>query len=113
MLPVGVGARDPISTFFYLRTLPLTAGAQYAVPISDNGRPLRLDATVGAPESIVVDGQPRQAWRLEASISERIDRDPLRLTAWLSADEKRVPLVVDVSAQFGTARVELTNYRAN
>ena len=35
----------------------------------------------------------------------------VRMTAWLSADERRVPLVVDVSAQFGTARVEMTGYR--
>ena len=47
VLPVGIGARDPISAFFYLRTLPLTEGARYGIPISDNGRPLRLDVTVG------------------------------------------------------------------
>jgi hypothetical protein len=32
VLPVRVGARDPISAFFYLRTLPLTEGARYGVP---------------------------------------------------------------------------------
>jgi hypothetical protein len=33
------------------------------------------------------------------------------MTAWLSADERRVPLVVDVSAPFGTVRIEMTEYR--
>ena len=99
VLPVGLGARDPISAFFYLRTLPLTEGARYGVPISDNGRPLRLDVTVGPRESIVLDGRTWEAWKVQPSVSERIDRDPLRMTAWLSADERRVPLVVDVSAR--------------
>jgi hypothetical protein len=111
VLPVAIGARDPISAFFYLRTLPLTEGARYRIPISDNGRPLRLDVTVGPRESIVLDGRTWEAWKVQPSASERIDRDPLRMTAWLSADERRVPLVVDVSAQFGTVRVEMTGYR--
>jgi hypothetical protein len=111
VLPVGIGARDPISAFFYLRTLELTEGARYGIPISDNGRPLRLDVTVGPREPIVLDGRTWQAWRVEPTVSERIDRGPVRMTAWLSADERRVPRVVDVSAQFGTARVEMTEYR--
>jgi hypothetical protein len=111
VLPVRVGARDPISAFFYLRTLPLTEGARYAIPISDNGRPLRLDVTVGPREPVVLDGRTLEAWRVQPTISERIDRGAVLITAWLSADERRVPLVVDVSAQFGTARVEMTGYR--
>ena len=111
VLPVAIGARDPISAFFYLRTLPLTEGARYGIPISDNGRPLRLDVTVGPQEPIVLDGRTWQAWRVQPTVSERIDRGPVRMTAWLSADERRVPLVIDVSAQFGTARVEMTGYR--
>ena len=111
VLPVGIGARDPISAFFYLRTLPLTEGARYGIPISDNGRPLRLDVIVGPLEPIVLDGRTWQAWRVQPTVSERIDRGPVRMTAWLSADERRVPLVIDVSAQFGTARVEMTGYR--
>ena len=111
VLPVRIGARDPISAFFYLRTLPLTEGAQYAIPISDNGRPLRLDVTVGPREAIVLDGRTLEAWKVQPTLSERIDRPPMQITAWLSADERRVPLVVDVSAQFGTARIEMTGYR--
>lgn len=108
LLPVGTGARDAISAFFYMRTLPLAEGARYAIPISDNGRPLRLDVTVASREPLAMDGRTVDAWKLDLSASERIDRAPLRMTAWLSADERRVPLVVDVSANFGTARVELT-----
>jgi hypothetical protein len=111
VLPVAIGARDPISAFFYLRTLPLTEDARYSVPISDNGRRLHLEVTVGRQESITLDGRAWDAWKVQSSLSERIDRDPMRLTAWLSADERRVPLVVDVQAPFGTVRIEMTAYR--
>lgn len=114
VLPLRNGARDPISAFFFLRTLPLIEGARYGIPISDNGRPLRLDVTVGPRESIVLDGRTWDAWQVRPamSMSEGNVRDPLRITAWLSADERRVPLVVDVSAPFGTVRVEMTGYNA-
>ena len=112
VLPVGIGARDPISAFFYMRTLPLTEDAHYRIPISDNGRPLHLDVTVGPREAVALDGRTWDAWKVQSSVSERIDRAPLRLTAWLSADERRLPLVVDVRAPFfGTVRVEMTAYR--
>ena len=54
-----------------------------------------------ARESIVLDGRTWDAWKVQSSVSERIDREPLRLTAWLSADERRVPLVVDVRRRSG------------
>ena len=33
------------------------------------------------------------------------------MTAWLSADARRVPLIIDVTAAFGSARLELETYR--
>ena len=110
-LPVAVGGRDPISALFYVRTLALEEGAHFTLPISDNGRRLRLDVTVGKRESIVLDGQTWQAWRVEPRLSERIDRSPLKISAWVSADNRRIPLLVEVAAGFGSARLELTNYR--
>ncbi len=110
-LPVAEGGRDPISALFYVRTLALEEGAHFALPISDNGRRLRLDVSVGKRESIVLDGQSWEAWKVEPRLSERIDRSPVKITAWVSADSRRIPLLVEVAAGFGSARLELTNYR--
>jgi hypothetical protein len=45
-------------------------------------------------------------------LTGRVERQaPLQITAWLSDDARRVPLVLEVSAAFGTARAELVKYR--
>jgi hypothetical protein len=110
-LPLGAESRDPLSALFYLRTLPLGEGARFLVPISDNGRRMSLEVSKTRPETVVVNGQPWPALKLEPRLSERIDRGPLTVTAWISADERRIPLLVEVSAGFGSVRLELVDYR--
>ena len=110
-LPLGADARDPLSALFYIRTLPIANGSHFLLPISDNGRRLKLDLTTERLESIVLDGRAWSAWKLVPRLSERIERDSLTLSAWVSADDRRIPLLVEVSAGFGSARVELASYR--
>jgi hypothetical protein len=110
-LPVAVDARDPLSAPFYVRTLPLETAARFALPISDNGRRLRLDIAVANREAIVLDGRTWDAWKLEPRLSERIERDPLKIAAWVSVDRHRIPLLVEVDAGFGSVRLELQSYR--
>ena len=106
-LPIDAGARDPISALFYIRTLPLAPGSRFSLPISDNGRRMRLDVLVHDIESIDVDGRARPAWRVEARLIDRLDRRTPAITAWVSADDRRLPVLIDVSAGFGSVRVEL------
>lgn len=111
-LPVGPDARDPISALFYIRTLPLSQGSRFSLPISDNGRRLRLDVVVDRLESIVVDGKAWSAWKIEPRLSERIERpDRLLMAAWVSSDPRHIPLLVEVGAPFGSVRVEIVSYR--
>jgi len=113
-LPLTAEARDPISALFYVRTLPIGAGADIAVPLNDNGRRMKLDLTIGQQETITVGDRSWTAWKVQPQLSERIDRrGAMQIVAWLSADAHRVPLVVEVSAAFGSARLELANYREN
>lgn len=112
-LPVDPNGRDPLSALFYARTLPLASRERFALPLSDGGRNVRLDLTVVGREALVLDGKTWATWRLEPKLVSRVDRrDPPVMTVWLTADERRVPLAVDVSAAFGSVRVELESYRA-
>jgi hypothetical protein len=111
VLPLGAEYRDPISALFYVRTLPVGRESRFTVPISDNGRRLRLDISGAQPETIVLDGRSWPAYKLEPRLSDRIERGPLAIAAWVSADERRVPLLVEVSAGFGLVRLEMVNYR--
>jgi hypothetical protein len=111
-MPLGREARDPLSALFYARTLPMASGAHAAIPLNDAGRRMKLDLAVDRQETITIGDRPWPAWRTEPKLSERIDRQgALQIVAWLSADARRIPLVVEVSASFGTARLELASYR--
>ena len=106
-LPLDAFARDPLTALFYIRGLPLQAGSHVALPLSDNGRRLTLEVAVRGVETVTLDGHPRSTWRLEPRLTDRsARRGPLDVTAWLSADAHRVPLIIDVAAAFGSARLE-------
>jgi hypothetical protein len=111
-LPLAHDARDPISALFYVRTLSLAAGDRIAVPINDNGRRTTLDLGIDRQETITVGDRQWTAWKVEPQLSDRLDRrGAFQIMAWLSADPRRIPLVVEVSASFGTVRLELASYR--
>ena len=111
-LPLEAAARDPLTALFYVRGLPMQPGSHVGFPLNDNGRRLILDVGIGNVETITLDGHARPAWKLEPRLTDRLDRrGPLNVTAWLSTDANRVPLVIDVTAAFGSARLELESYR--
>ena len=90
----------------------MEAGSHVALPLNDNGRRLTLEVSIGGVETITLDGQSRSAWRLAPRLTDRLARrGPLDVTAWLSADARRVPLIIEVTAAFGSARLELETYR--
>jgi hypothetical protein len=58
-----------------------------------------------------VEGKEVEAIRLEPTIQRRAaDRQPLASTIWLSNDDRRIPLLLDLDAGFGHVRVELVSY---
>ena len=111
-LPLDRDARDAIAALFFVRTLPLTPGASYMIPINEAGRNLRLDLTVAGLETVTVQGQSRRAWRLEPALRQRVERRRAPTASlWLSDDGTHLPLVVEVTAAFGRVRMELVSRR--
>ncbi len=105
------GARDPISAFFYLRTLPLAPGMHLDVPVNDSGRNLILSVKVDDSERVRVAGVEREALRVMPIVRERVERrQPPDITVWLSDDAQRIPLRASVRAGFGSVRLELEKY---
>ncbi|MSO63082.1 MAG: DUF3108 domain-containing protein, partial [Acidobacteria bacterium] len=83
-----------------------------AMPLNEAGRTLALTVTVPARETIVIDGAPVPALRLEPRFTARVQRrQPIASTIWLSDDARRVPLMVEVAAGFGRVRLKLVDYR--
>jgi hypothetical protein len=112
-LPLGPeSVRDAMSALYYVRTLPLTPGAVFSVPINEAGTNLVLQVAVGDTETIEHGGRQVQAIRLEPRLMRRIERRrPVTMTMWVSTDARRIPLVTIIDAGFGRVRAVLVDYR--
>ena len=103
------GTRDPLTAFFYIRTLPLAAGDSIVLPINDNGRNYTVNVRVVGPERNLTwrtgDGRaPDRARGGRAGVATRADRG-----GRLAQPGSRAPvLAADIGARFGRVRLELT-----
>ena len=110
-LPLSPAQRDPISAYYLVRTLPLHADDHVRVPISDLGNSVIMELTAGRDETVTLDGKPQDAAKIALHIERgRAFRPPLEITAWLSRDARRVPIVIELHAEFGLFRAELVDY---
>jgi len=110
--PLMAGSRDAVTALFYLRTLPLTPGAEIAIPVNDAGRHVIARVRVEQEDAIRGPGGEVRAQRLSVALERRLERrQAMELTLWISADARRVPLRLDLAAGFGRVRVELVDYR--
>lgn len=109
-LRVWRNSRDPVSAFFYLRTLALEPGAQVQLPVNDNGRNLLLDVRAEQLERIKVGGRDEEALRVVPVLRQRVQRRaPPDIIVWLSRDGRAIPLAAEVRANFGSVRMELAS----
>ena len=111
-LPLAAYARDSLTALWYVRSLPLAAGAAFEMPINEAGRNMKATITVAAPETVEAAGGPQPAFRLEPRLTTRVQRrQAIEATIWISADARRVPLAAEITAGFGRVRVKLVDYR--
>ena len=111
VLPLAADARDAVASIFYVRTLTLAPGARVQFPVNEAGRSVTVDLTVGARETIAVNGQQVPAIRLDPRVEMRVRRRAgTTATIWLSDDTRRVPVRAEVNAGFGRLRLELVSY---
>jgi hypothetical protein len=112
-LPLARWARDGLTAFFYTRTLPLAPGFGVRFPVSEGGRAFVLDVRAGDLEPIVLGGRTVEALRITPNLSLAADRRrTIQATIWISNDRRRVPLVLEIGAGFGSFRAELERYDA-
>jgi len=115
-------ARDPLSSFFALRALPLTEGQTIDLDVLDgnalwrvtlkahHGERVRLESGAGESRSraaIRIDGV---AHRIEDNGRPRAGVGPRNMTIWLSDDDDRVLLRMEAETDLGRCALELTSY---
>ena len=112
-LPLAAHARDALTALWYVRSLPLAAGAAFEMPINEAGRNMTASVTVAAPETVDAAGGPQPAFRVEPRLTTRVQRrQAIDITIWISADARRVPLAAEITAGFGRVRLKLVDYRS-
>jgi len=107
------GVQDVLSAFFYVRNLDLAAGNVYSVPAHSSRKTYDLKVVVHGRETVEV-----KAGRFDCFIVEpMIEGDGLfkhegKMTLYLSADARRIPVLIKTKVPVGSIDVQLTEYRA-
>jgi hypothetical protein len=112
-------ARDPLSSFFALRALPLADGGKIDLDVLDGnalwhvamtvhrGEKIRLERDSVSHAAIRIDGVGH---RIEDNGRPRAGTGPRNLTIWLSDDADRVLLRLEADTDLGRCALELTSY---
>ncbi len=108
-IAISPETRDVVAFLYHLRTLPLRPGDRHRFSLLSERRRFLVHADVGARTLIET-----RLGRFEAiEIAVRVDAagekaaETPRLRIWLSADERRVPLMITAEEGLGEIRVEL------
>lgn len=109
-MPIELGTQDPVSSLYALRSLGLTPGMQVTFPVLDGGIQYALQARVVAAELITVKLGSFNTHRVDVSL--RRESGPVSnrsITAWISTDARRLPVLASVALPVGAAVIELTS----
>jgi len=109
-IPIELGTQDPVSSLYALRSLGLTPGMQVTFAVLDGGIEYSLTARVVAAELITVKLGSFNAHRVEVSL--RRESGPMAnrsITAWITTDARKLPVLVSVALPVGAAVIELAS----
>ena len=109
-LAIQLGAQDPVSAIYLVRTLGLKPGLRVLFPIVEGGEAFEADVRVVGSEVISTALGNFAAHRVEAVLrrSGSLMRDK-KMTFWFTSDPRRIPVLASVSLPFGSLLVELTS----
>jgi Protein of unknown function (DUF3108) len=105
-------AQDELSSFYYLRTLPLEVGKDVFIDNHTNRKNYPLKVIVHRRETIQVKAGTFDCWVIEPVIREGgIFTAKGTLTIWLTADERRMPVQMKTKILVGSITASLQRYR--
>jgi hypothetical protein len=105
---IPIGTHDYLSLFYAVRSMNLAAGKQNALSVLVNGRPKTLIITAFRRETIVLDNQKISAIQLKLTTPEDPQPDKFQLRAWISDDDRRLPLRLTATTELGALRADLS-----
>ncbi|HEU4724258.1 MAG TPA: DUF3108 domain-containing protein [Candidatus Eisenbacteria bacterium] len=109
---VAPRVHDVLSAFYYVRTLPLTAGTTIAVPTHDNEKSYEMEVQILRREKVEVPAGKFACVVVEPKLkSEGIFKSKGSMQVWLTDDDRRLPVMVRSAVPVGSISVRLTDYR--
>ena len=102
-------AFDPLSSFYFLRTMPLEVGKSVFISVFDNRKVWNVEVQVLGREKIGVPAGEFNTIVVKPLMkSEGIFYRKGELVIWLTDDEKRIPVKVKTKARLGSVIAQLT-----
>ena len=109
---------DPISTLYALRSVRLSRGARLRLRMLSGATLYRLELRVLGEERIYTTLGPRDALRV-GGVALRITdhgevikgKAPRKVSLWLSADRRRIPLRLVGDTKLGVVQADISSYR--
>ena len=105
------GAFDPLSIFYFFRTHELRQDLEIARPVSDGKRCVMGKARVVGRQKITVSGKEFDTWLVEPELGQIggvFEKSPnANLQIWVTADKRRIPVLVKSEVVVGSFTAEL------
>jgi len=107
------GAFDPLSIFYFFRMQELSENLELSRPVADRKRCMQGVANVRGRETVQSGGRLWDTWLVEPDL-RRIEgvfkKNPdARMQIWVSADERRIPVLVKSKVAVGSFTAELVS----
>jgi hypothetical protein len=94
--------QDPLSAIFVIRAMELKAGQTMSMPVSLNGDTLKVQVSVGEPETIASGLGQLRCWKVTPTLFDAKGQpDARKLTLWISDDARRLPVALQAELPVG------------
>ncbi|MBK8166033.1 MAG: DUF3108 domain-containing protein [bacterium] len=113
VMPVPVGVQDELSAFYFVRNLDLEVGRDLVLPAHTSRRNYEMKVVVHRRETVSVPAGRFDCFVVEPVLEgEGLFKHEGRITLYISADDRRVPVLMKTKVPVGTIDVALKEYRA-
>jgi hypothetical protein len=105
--------QDVLSSLYYIRARPLAVGERHTFDANSGASTWPLVVHVRGQESVKVPAGKFDCFQLEPVLAgEGIFQSKGKLTVWVTADERRAPVLLRSKVAVGAFDAEMTEYRA-
>ncbi|HCJ67447.1 MAG TPA: DUF3108 domain-containing protein [Elusimicrobia bacterium] len=103
---------DVLSGLYFIRTQNFTLGKTYFFDVNNNGKNWQLEVKILNREEVSVPVGKFDCWLIEPFLRhEGIFQHKGRILIWLTADEKKIPVLMRTKIPLGSIDTELTEIK--